>query len=360
MSDATFSLTRYRGLYDTNPQETVTLGWFQVAKLLSTPIEAADKFSVPGFSASLLQPPPAPCTKHTERGVTVTKTHAHRCELCVVHVSLFIFDVDAGTQEDIGNCEQLLRNAGLAAHFYSSHSNRPDKPAFRLVIPPTRPVAPSEYAGLRAALIERFRIPCKREQSSDTSRFWFLPSHPPGVAPIFETLDGELLDVDLVEPVILPDAPRPKSPIAPVDWSPPPEPSPGVAVDLKPIREKLSAVSTRLQKSQDTRRKGLYVRRLLNGDALAEHGSRNQAAFVTCGIVAFALPNTPLSVLLVLFRPSLNAMIAAGSKLTESKLERMLLSAMRAKAERDHQTRELGKLLDERKRAGEAALVTIE
>jgi len=93
------------------------------------------------------------------------------------------------------------------------------------------------------------------------------------------------------------------------------------------------------------REKGELLQRLLNGEPLAEHGRRNDSTTKVAGMLAYTLSDAPVSALLALMRPSLNAMVAAGSKLTEDAVERMLLSAMRRKAETDAVDAEIQRLL---------------
>lgn len=312
-------IVRYGSLYNVIPLRSESLTWDEVVSLLTSSIETPDKFQVPGFGAHTLNTP--------RRNVS-----------SVTSVTMFVFDVDAGTVADVGECERLLREANQAAHFYSSHSHTAAKPAFRLVLPVTRPVTPAEYSGLRAALIHRFKIPCKPEQSGDTSRFWFLPSHKPGAAPVFETLPGNPVDVDALAPYAPPrpaSFPGPRGREAVVsrrDFVPPPEPEPGTPVDVAGLREKIQARATRLNRSPDPdeKSKGRLLGRLLAGEPLAEHGARNETMARVAGMLAWTLPeDTPLSVYLVLIRPSLNAMVADGSKLTEDKVERMLVTALK-------------------------------
>lgn len=327
---STFYVTRYVSLFDTTPQRVEELTWSQLTRVLSDSLPSADKNAVPGFGAHVLTGP--------RRSAAFAKT-----------VTFFVFDVDAGTPETNAATLSRLRSAGLAAHLYSSHSHVPEKPALRLIIPPTRHVADHEYRALRLHLIERFSIQCKPEQSSDTSRFWFLPSHKPGATPYAETLDGECFDVDLVDTSLLASRGTRRIPTTPLkDWTPPVAPA---SVDLKPYRDRLAKLSTRLRAKPlpSDNQRGTYLRRMLNGEALSDPGARNDVTTAVCGAVAFALPGASLAELMLLIRPSLNRMVNDGSKLTEDKVERMFLSAMRKKAEADHEENEINAFLAENK-----------
>ncbi len=306
-------LTDYAGLYLTEPLSATDYTWGALVQRLTQFVEATDKYRVAGFGAHVLKP-------NSTRGVEA-----------VIAVTAAVFDVDAGTVEDVGECERRLRAAGLSAHFYSSHSHTPEKPALRLVLPLSRDLTPAEYPGIRAHLITTYAIPCKPQQSSDTSRFWFYPSHPPGRTPVTETLDGAPVDVDAISATAVPRAaPRPY--LAPADFVPPPEPT--EAVDLTPLRERIAKRADSLQHSKDPlcKERGRTLRALLKGEPLAEDGARNETILRVCGSLAFLLPGTPLSVFLTLLRPSLLAMRASDSWRAEPDIERMLLTAMAKRA----------------------------
>ncbi len=303
--------TSYRSLYAPLPSARLDMEWPEVVRYLSIFVTASDKFSVPGFGAHVL-------SGTTRRAASVER------------VTAFVFDVDAGTPDDVAACRASLKTAGLAAHFYSSYSNAPGKPAFRLLIPPNREMTPAEYGPNRAHLIEVHGIPCKVEQSGDASRFWFLPSHPPGGTPETLTLSGVTYEVRAF-------APREAKPSPLTAWSPPPDPA-SAAVDLTPLRERLTKRATSFGRSSapDKKRKGEVLRRILAGTELADHGARNATMLSACGLMVYALPReTTLSVLMLLIRPSLYAMVAQGSKLTEEQVERMFLTAMEKRAAAD-------------------------
>lgn len=321
-------ITPYESLFSTHPGQPLNLTWTALVAYLSSYTVLDTKEKAPGFGAHVLG---APQLKATEL------TLPRRSSASVDRVTLFVFDVDIGTFEDIQRTEGLLRDAGQAAHFYSSYSFHPDHPTppFRLVIPPSRPILKSEYAAARTYLIEHFKIPCDPSKCSSPSHFWFLPSHPPGVEPLVQTIEGTPFKLDDV--AILGTGPSWTQGSVPVFFEPPPETDPSEPVDLTPLQRRIEKRATRLAREGDIR-KSNYLKRLLLGEALAEHGDRNHATFVTAGSVTWLLPDTPLSHLILLFRPSLEAMISAGSKITESKLERMLLTAME---KREHETREL-------------------
>lgn len=317
----TIRLTRYNRLFSVVPDGHETLTWPAVIATLSTHRPYATKDNAPGFGAHTLV------------------AGGQRRIADVESVSLFVFDVDVGTVDDILRTETLLRSAGIAAHFYSSYSYTPDHntPPFRLVIPPDRPIHPDEYDFLRAHLIERFAIPCDPKKCSSVAHFWFLPSHPHGQQGVTETLPGVPFPVDSVAPPALRLRHRAsgvRSRSTDVTYTPPPEPSPDEPVDLTELRKKVAAHAKRVA-IQGDKQKAEYLKRLLAGEALAEHGDRNNSLIVTTGSVTWTNPDTPLSHFVLLFRPSLESMMAAGSSLTYDDLERMLLTGMEGKATQD-------------------------
>lgn len=336
-------VTFYRSLYRIDEINEREAPWTELAEFLSTHVRTADKFSVAGFGCHVLKPPPdgtcIACIQSTkitdaERAVLSTKPHRHLD--CVTEVTAFVFDVDVGTVPQIATTEQRLRDASLGAHFYSSHSHTSEKPAFRLLIPTTRPITVREYPALRAHLIERFAIPCNPNQSADASRFWFLPSCPPDGTPIVETLVGDPYDPGTAPKELL-LAPE-RSPL--VGWQPPEDPK--GAVDIAPLRLAVLKQMERCTALGD-HDKAEALRRLINRQALAEDGHRNETTFRVCGTLGFIVPKgTSVGAVMALLRPSLNAMIAAGSKLTEEKVERMVRSAMHKKAQADHTEEVLG------------------
>lgn len=287
-------VTFYGGLYNPVPLGVEDLTWPEFMTRLGTSREAKDKFSVPGFGAHTLLPGKS------------------RAADWVTAVTALVFDVDAGTPEQVAASLSSLTESGLSFFAYTSHSHTAPKPAWRFVIPVTRPMTTAEYPGLRRAVIQRFAIPCKPNQSGDASRFWFSPSHPPGGNPESRCFAGAPLDVDAITP-LAPDLP----PLS--------APSREVPLSAVPMPEEIHAELLRIAKRKPHRAEAIY--RLVEGRPLADAGARNDTALRVCGILAFAFPDVPIPSLLDLMRPSLTAMQAAGSKLTEAKLERMLVTA---------------------------------
>jgi hypothetical protein len=106
--------------------------------------------------------------------------------------------------------------------------------------------------------------------------------------------------------------------------------------DLSPMsEEKLTEWRRLLEKKQrrlsrgrpEDREKGEILRRLLAGEALAEHGSRNHTSTRAAALVLAGWHEGTIGGAMALFASSLAAMQAAGSRLDESTLLRQLSSA---------------------------------
>lgn len=324
------SITYYPSIYDTDTYQTETLDWASLCHKFGSHTEFALKTQAPGFGAHALLKPAHPCTKHLPN----IKASGHRCGACVDNVSFFVFDVDTGSLEDVGACDELLRADGLALLWYTSYSYSPKKPSFRLLIPTTRDMTVTEYGPMRLAVLRKYKIPADPLKCSAPAHFWYQPSCPKDAARLVDTSPGVFLDVDELD---LQGAFRPATTNAACDpdWTPPPEPPEGTAVNLEPLKAKLESHIRRLLTNPEKRDRGLVLRRVLDGQSLAPHGGRNQTTLIATATLAFLFPGTPLGVLMLLIRPSLQAMIRDGSKLNESKVERMFLTAMRRKADSD-------------------------
>jgi KaiC/GvpD/RAD55 family RecA-like ATPase len=111
-------------------------------------------------------------------------------------VTMLVYDLDHVPAEDTSWMKRL-RAERVAHVVHSSHSHRDDDVCLRLVILPSRDVAPAEYPRLWLAVIDRYGLPADRA-CKDLSRIYFLPSCPTDAAPIAASYEGEPLDVDAV------------------------------------------------------------------------------------------------------------------------------------------------------------------
>lgn len=319
--------TIYENLYDVEGPRPVCDDWPALVARFSLHLRTPDKYQAPVFGPHVLTDLPRPCAKHNS-------TAPHRCNDSVATVTMAVFDADEGTAADLATTDDLLgRTARL---WYSSHSYRPDssRPAFRLVIPLSRPVPKGAWRNLRLQIATRFRVPANLVKCAAPSHAYFTPSCPPDADPVFDVHDGPPLEVDEFRVI------EPPAEIA-VDWEPPPEPD--GPIDTGPLRTALERRIASLARRPDPRDqdKAQLLQNCLRGNALATHGNRNNATLLVAGMVAYAAPpGTPASVMHRVMRPSVDAMIAAGSTLTHTEVERMILSAMRNRA--DAEAREDG------------------
>lgn len=322
------------GLYEIDRAEHKELTLEEFVDYFSVHLRLADKFQGPGFGPYILKAPDSTCNVHKDRW---PRDNPHRCDSCVEAITFACFDVDSGTGEEIERCDKLLEDAGLARIWYTSYSYTPEKakPPFRLIIFLSEPIKPEFWSTARRSIAAKFKVPCDIKQCSGLSHFYFLPACPPDAEPYFEFRQGSALDISTVPMVKDMTAPRPR--VSLDDWSPPEEPPEGTRIDLEDLKNRLRKRQKQMAVSSDetNKNKGDLLKKVLAGEALAEHGNRNNAMSLASGIVAWVLPGQPLSVLMLLLRPSLQVMQAAGSSLTEDEVERMLLTAMQAKAEYD-------------------------
>lgn len=87
---------------------------------------------------------------------------------------------------------------GTAYVLYSTHSHRPEKPKYRLVIPVSRPMLPDEYAAVSRKLAGNIGLDYFDKTTFDIHRLMYLPSCSKDAEPVLEIAEGEPLDVDAV------------------------------------------------------------------------------------------------------------------------------------------------------------------
>ena len=336
------SFTEYSSLYDIDRAISREMTLEEFVEYFSVHLRLEKKFDGPGFGPYTVKSLDEPCYAHKDR---MGRTEPHRCDASVLKMTLCVYDVDSGTLENIAKCDDLLEASGLARVWYTSYSYTPNKPSFRLIIFLSAPIQPEYWSTARKSIATKFAVPCDIKQCSGLSHFYFLPSCPVDAEPYFDYRPGAALDISAVPMVKDMTAPRPR--VSLDNWEPPEEPSEGTRIDLDDLKNKLRTRQRKMAGSSDERNKekGALLKKILDGAALAEHGNRNNAMSLACGIVAWALPGTPLSVLMLLLRPSLQVMQADGSSLTEDEVERMTLSAMQAKAEYDERQKQINQNL---------------
>ncbi len=318
----THTYTLYSSIYNIDGLTELTESWADICARFSSHTVCFAKDQAPGFgpySVSLSQP----CAKHSDG---LVRTTAHRCDGSIQGMTLLVFDVDKGTEEQVAACDQQLADAGLARLWYSTYSHSLAKPAYRLIVPSAAPVAPRHWRVTRETFIQRFAVPCDPKQCGGKSHFYYMPSRPSATLGVVRAFEGAAFEPFgpwlFVEP-----PPRPPSP----EWNRPPEPE--EEVSLVPARMVLEQRLEKLERSKAETKRPQILRRLLSGQSLAEKGERNLSMCIAAGIVAWALPDLSVGTLMRLLQPSLDVMVNEGSKLSYEKTERMLLSALKNRAE---------------------------
>lgn len=108
--------------------------------------------------------------------------------------SLITLDVDHADDGFTFAAELVL--GGTAYVIYSTHSYRPEKPKYRLVVPGNRATNPDEYAAVSRKLAEQIGMEYFDKTTFDVHRLMYLPSCSKDAEPVLEVYDGEPLNVD--------------------------------------------------------------------------------------------------------------------------------------------------------------------
>lgn len=108
--------------------------------------------------------------------------------------SLITLDVDHGDDGFLFAAELVL--GGCAYAVYSTHSHRPEKPKYRLIVPVDRTMSPDEYAATSRKLAEQIGMDYFDGTTFDVHRLMYLPSCSKNAEPMLEVYEGEPLRVD--------------------------------------------------------------------------------------------------------------------------------------------------------------------
>lgn len=111
----------------------------------------------------------------------------------VEQVHALILDFDEG-DTTLRQAEGLL--PGVSGVTYTTFRHTPEHPKLRVIFPLSRPVDADEYARVWAWAADKItKTRVLDESTRDASRFWYLPSHPPGAAYEWHELSGTALNV---------------------------------------------------------------------------------------------------------------------------------------------------------------------
>lgn len=108
--------------------------------------------------------------------------------------SLITLDVDHADDGFIFSVELVLGGNGYI--IYSTHSHRPEKPKYRLLVAVNRQLSPDEYAAVSRKTAEAIGLQYFDKTTFDVHRLMYLPSCSADADPVFICNDGEPLDVD--------------------------------------------------------------------------------------------------------------------------------------------------------------------
>lgn len=108
--------------------------------------------------------------------------------------SMITLDVDRG-DDDFLFCAELVLG-GTAYAIYSTHSHRPEKPKYRLIVPADRNMSSDEYAAVSRKLAEQIGMSYFDKTTFDVHRLMYLPSCSKDADPVLEVYEGDPLSVD--------------------------------------------------------------------------------------------------------------------------------------------------------------------
>ncbi len=361
-----YDLTLYSSLYSVDKPTPLRLTWEEITQQFSKHICVTKKDAAPGFGPYLIHPPdPSPCYDHRDG---LPRSQPHRCDNCVRSLSLAVFDVDQGNIYAVEQTRDELLKKQISHVFYTSFSYYKNKGAWRLIIPLKAPVSTATWPIIRLGIIKQFKIPADPSKCSGASHFYYLPScpdygRPPQVHIYTNTpLDPSTVPVDQVQ---IRTAHRRASMKASVassasgQWQEPETPYEVLSTELDKHRTFLASKAERLLRNVDPqiKQKGVWLQRAVAGEPLDVHGSRTVALLVTSGVMVAALPaRTPRAVFEALLEDSLEGMMNEGSSLDESRLEGMLLPAMRRRDLREQEDDAISEVIKNRATRQKAAV----
>lgn len=108
--------------------------------------------------------------------------------------SLITLDADFADEDFMFAVDLVL--GGTAYAIYSTHSHRPDKPKYRLIIPSDRAMSPDEYAAVSRKIAEQVGMEYFDKTTFDVHRLMYLPSCSKDAEPVFIENEGVPVHVD--------------------------------------------------------------------------------------------------------------------------------------------------------------------
>ncbi|WP_244863399.1 hypothetical protein [Paenibacillus cisolokensis] len=108
--------------------------------------------------------------------------------------SLFTLDADFADGDFLFTVELVL--GGTAYAVYSTHSHRPHKPKYRLIVPADRTMSPDEYTAAARKLAEKIGMTYFDKTTFQVHRLMYFPSCSKDAEPVLEVYEGEPLSAD--------------------------------------------------------------------------------------------------------------------------------------------------------------------
>ncbi|MGI6085237.1 MAG: VapE domain-containing protein [Acetivibrionales bacterium] len=107
---------------------------------------------------------------------------------------LITLDADNADEDFIFNADLIL--GGNAYVIYSTHSHRPHKPRYRLIVPMNRALSPDEYGAIIRKLAEKIGMTYFDKTTFEVHRLMYFPSCSNDAEPVLEISEGPFLDAD--------------------------------------------------------------------------------------------------------------------------------------------------------------------
>lgn len=112
----------------------------------------------------------------------------------ILNRSLITLDADNADEDFIFNADLIL--GGNAYVIYSTHSHRPHKPRYRLIVPMNRALSPDEYGAIIRKLAEKIGMTYFDKTTFEVHRLMYFPSCSKDAEPVLEISEGPFLDAD--------------------------------------------------------------------------------------------------------------------------------------------------------------------
>lgn len=233
------------------------------------------------------------------------------------------FDVEAKTgtpvdQVDVDRVLRVCRDREWEVVIYSTHSHQPNNYRLRLVLFPSRPVEPPEFAPLRAVLKKELSIETIADPAAeDISRIFYWPAATPGSTPIAIHQPGGDVDVDelLVGKNITPFVGAVLHNV-PEGWTytkPAPHTGP---IDIGPLRTLMSKYKGGSDANPEKREyRSRLIKAFRTGERFASINYRT-ALLTTVGVLVRLSPNSSAEEILCVMKDSLHTTYDGGDPIS--------------------------------------------